>query len=449
MFSTEQNVDKEAEQETLSLEQVLLELNLTRQRLCRMGILCNLRINHKNSKPFKLGALGLLFFETRQDQWISNSTGTQEHYPDIFITKANLEKLMVAIENWDDFTISMVYPKAPHIKGIISVYRQRKVTYQILCSDLIKYHYTIETKLERPTTKYTHSSNFGGDPARIWNEFCESVLLIENNDKSPTNIDLACDAEELNRISKYWHASVRSYFLYEMYKLGFRQNLDNIQQKEVGTSLLQGALKWRTLPCYFTQVSEISRQYVNTDLVLTDENKTIIDFAEPCDIGEFSIINKHSIKTTHEEMRRMYSMIKIKQGDVLFYKNNQTVSVAYCSEINDKNVYVSSNHIVLRANNQDEQNLFYSAWLGEYLFLFLNTKTGTQLLDHILQYSTENSDKSKDLNIEQINQLELPDLTQEQMLVLDNRIVDILNLCNKQEEMKMQIKQNFSLSILK
>ena len=420
----------------LSSIQAMTELNVTEQELCAMGILVKIEVTDKNVNPFNLAPIGSLFFT--------------ERFPELLISQTKLKSLKLAINSWDDFTVLLEGTKSTSISGEVSVNRQRTVTYQINKLETLASPHLIKSSIDSGHLRNPNFYSERNTPINIWNDFCQCVQLIENTTSSPTNIELACNADMLNQHSEFWHPSVQSYFQCEMYKIGFQQNLYNMQEEIESQSPSSNSVNWSALPVYFSQVRRISRDSVNNDLVVTANNETIIDFAELNSIDKSGVVDKRHVKTMSRYMSLMYNLTAIKHGDVLLSKNkeDESVDIAYYSFETTKTVYADSEFVVLRANQSNGH------WTGKYLFLFLQTSAGKKFLEYVLQDFTKvqrvrpNRQRMPTINERQLNLLELPDLTDNQAAVLDERFLDIIDQNDKLKELEYKINHTLSLSVL-
>ncbi|ABM04198.1 hypothetical protein Ping_2467 [Psychromonas ingrahamii 37] len=129
----------------------------------------------------------------------------------------------------------------------------------------------------------------------------------------------------------------------------------------------------------------------------------------------------------------------------MLYKvsDRKHIYAAYYSSNNTQCYYTSSAFCLLRANSCG------SNWDGKrlFLFLFLKTQAGKQLLEYTFRDFSVNLMALLRLTPRQVNLLELPQLGEDQAKKLDERFNNLSIKTNKIKELKEEIQVAMSTRI--
>ncbi|MCA0936687.1 hypothetical protein LCL85_14195 [Vibrio alginolyticus] len=192
----DQFIAQQKELGSFTLKESLEELDVTVPYFFVLGILSQRDFITTTTNLTQLTALGGLFYVDKFQQ--------------IYLTPANLDKLKQALEDWDNFTID--YPLfESELVGEISVRNQKRVEFRVR-SGCSRHH--MKFRMNEARDPMTIFGITGESPSilNVWNDFSQCVTLIENDEKSPTNIEIATDSDAIETLSSPWHPLVQNYF---------------------------------------------------------------------------------------------------------------------------------------------------------------------------------------------------------------------------------------------
>ena len=393
----------------LSLQAVMEELDLTFLDLSDLNLLDSRDLSTASVNPTKLTRLGGLFFT--------------EKYQSIFITQEKFTQLKLALENWENFTVEFQCGE-PKNRGKISIKRRDDIRFRI-DGNILKHslRFRVCDSEQQDILSISDDSSF---LTRIWEQFCDCVLLIENEDKSPTNSEISADQNAINTLCAPWHPIVQNYFKGAMHKLGFEDNFQQLKNK-IAKAYSFFDYEWQSVREFYNSVGPVRASCEPLEL---DIPNMTVNYVTPKCVNEFSFTEPEEIQTS---AYRMKEYIKLQPGDVLLFKTRDTkqVRVAFHSSELDE-CYTSRGFYVLRAKGGNN-------WDGKRLFTFLQSQIGKQILEHTFKYFSAIQKAFPIITPSQVSLLKLPVLSVEQSKVLDNRLAEVLSLMKQRKALTESI----------
>ena len=409
-------IAQQKEQGCFTLEQTLEKLDTTLPYFFDLGILTQREFSTNINNFNQLTELGGLFFV--------------EQYQQIFITPANLNRLKLALESWDHFTID--YPiYQSDILGKIAVRNQTHVKFRVNARRF-KHKMTFQIKESRSEIATFLNSEETDQLLNVWNDFSKCVALIENDDKSPTNIEVATDSDSIETLCAPWHPLVQRYFCSKMHELGFEHNL-NILKQEIESKYSMTSSEWRNIDSIFDVVRPTLQSQAE-ELPPNLSEEVEIQLISPQSISKFGLVAPKRIQLTHRKPQQVQRYSPINPGDVLLYKSadRKTVKVAYYSIEDQRTYFCSELFAVLRAKDNEH-------WDGRRLFLFLTSRAGQRLLEYTFRDFSVNEQAQIRLSPRQLSKLQIPQLDSQSASELDDKYSQLTNLLQLKADIEQQI----------
>ena len=412
----DQFIAQQKEQGCFTLEQALEELDATLPYFFDLGILTQRELSNNINNFNQLTELGGLFFV--------------EQYQQIFITPANLNRLKLALESWDHFTID--YPiYQSDILGKIAVRNQTHVKFRVNARRF-KHKMTFQIKESRSEIATFLNSEEADQLLNVWNDFSQCVALIENEDKSPTNREIATDSDAIETLCAPWHPLVQRYFCSKMHELGFEHNL-NVLKQEIESKYSMASSEWSDIDSIFDVVRP-ARQGQAEELPPNSSEEVEVQLITPKSFNKFGLVELERIEATYRNAQQVQRYSPVNPGDVLLYKSadRKTVKVAYYS-IEDQRTYLCSElFAVLRAKDNEH-------WDGRRLFLFLTSRAGQRLLEYTFRDFSVNEQAQIRLSPRQLSKLQIPQLDSQSASELDDKYSQLTNLLQLKADIEQQI----------
>ncbi|WP_281189371.1 hypothetical protein [Vibrio diabolicus] len=402
----DQFIAQQKELGSITLKESLEELGATLPYLFDLGILTQREFTSTTSNFTQLTALGGLFFVEQCQQ--------------IFISPENLNKLKGALEDWDNFAINYPLFQSNEV-GKISIRNQTQIEFRV---EAKRFRHRMKFRMEdtRSELAIFIDSEDSNQLLNVWNDFSQCVTLIENGDKSPTNIEIATDTNAIETLCFPWHPLVQRYFRSKMHGLGFERNL-SVLKDEIDNTYAVPHSEWQPVTAYFDTVRPERR--ANQELQgQSSESEVEVELVNLKAINQFGIVDPQLIAPSLRNTRNAQRYCTVKPGDLLLYKNpadKKQVQVAYYRSECSQEYLCSELFTVLRAKE-------FSHWDGKRLFLFLTSLAGQTLLEYTFQDFSINGLAQMRLKPRQINQLEIPELEQKRASELDDKYLRLKDL---------------------
>lgn len=409
-------IAQQKEQGCFALAQALEELVATLPYFFDLDILTQGEFTTATTNFTHLTPLGGMFFV--------------EQYQKIFITPANLSRLKQALESWDNFTID--YPLyQSDMLGKLSVRNQTHVKFRV---DARRFKHKMTFRIEESRSEMAAflNSESTNQLMNIWNDFSHCVALIENEDKSPTNREIATDSDAIETLCAPWHPLVQRYFRSKMHELGFEHNL-NVLKHEIESKYSMASSEWSDIDSVFDVVRP-ARQGQAEELPPNSSEEVEVQLITPKSVNKFGLVELECIEATYRKAQQVQRYSPVNSGDVLLYKsaNRKTVKVAYYS-IKDQRTYLSSElFAVLRAKGNEH-------WDGKRLFLFLTSRAGQRLLEYTFREFSVNELAQIRLTPRQLSKFQIPPLNSQSASELDNKYGQINGLLQQKANIEKQI----------
>ncbi|MEZ9323118.1 hypothetical protein AB4161_22675 [Vibrio sp. 10N.286.51.E5] len=412
----DQFIAQQKEQGCFTLEQALEELGTTLPYFFDLGILTQGEFTTATTNFTQLTPLGGIFFV--------------EQYQKIFITPANLSRLKQALESWDNFTIN--YPLyQSDMLGKLSVRNQTHIKFAV-DARRFKHKMTFRIKESRSEMAAFLSSEDTNQLLNVWNHFSQCVALIENDDKSPTNTEIATDSDAIETLCAPWHPLVQRYFRSKMNELGFEHNL-NVVKQEIESKYSMASSEWSDIDSVFDMVRP-TRQSQAEELPPNSSEEVEVQLITPKSVNKYGLVEIESIEATYRKVRQVQRYSPVNPGDVLLYKSadRKTVKVAYYS-IEEQHTYLCSElFAVLRAKDNEH-------WDGKRLFLFLTSRAGQRLLEYTFRDFGVNELAQIRLSPRQLNKIQIPQLDSQSASELDDKYSQLTNLLQLKADIEQKI----------
>lgn len=412
----DQFIAQQKELGSITLKESLEELDATLPYLFDLGILTQREFTSTTSNFTQLTALGGLFFVEQCQQ--------------IFISPENLNKLKEVLEDWDNFDINYPLFQSDEV-GKISIKNQKQIEFRV---DAKHFRHRMKFRMEDTRSELAIFID-NEDPNQllnVWNDFSQCVTLIENEDKSPTNIEIATDTDVIETLCFPWHPLVQRYFRSKMHALGFERNL-NVLKDEIENTYAVPHSEWQPVTTYFDTVR--SERRANQEL--QDQNsESEVEVINLSSINQFALVDSQLIAPSLRKARNVQRYCTVKPGDILLYKNpadRKQVQVAYYPIECSQKYLCSELFTVLRAKE-------FSHWDGKRLSLFLASLAGQTLLKYTFRDFSVNGLAKMRLMPRQINQLEIPELEQKRASELDNKYLRLKDLIAQKLKIEDQIR---------
>ncbi len=414
----DQFIAQQKELGSFTLKESLEELDKSMHYFFDLGILSQRDFTTTTTNCTQLTALGELFYVDK--------------YQQIFITPENLKKLKQALKNWDNFTVD--YPMFESgLVGEISVRNQKHVAFKVRAGSS-RHRMTFRMNEARDPLSIFGITEGSPSILKVWNDFNQCVTLIENDEKAPTNIEIATDPDAIETLSSPWHPLVQRYFRGNMHELGFENNL-RVLKNEIESTYSVPSSKWQPIISYFDMVRPPHR----TSQELQgqgSENEAEVELISPRAINQFGLVDPQLIEPSLQNTRNLQRYSMVKPGDVLMYKSpadRKTVKVAYypieCSQ-----EYLCSEMQLSILRVEESGN-----WDGKRLFLFLNSIAGQKLLEYTFRYFSPNEMARMSLMPRQLSRLEVPELEQKRASELDDKYIHLTELITQRLNIEEQI----------
>ncbi|MEZ8882546.1 hypothetical protein AB4559_06245 [Vibrio sp. 10N.222.51.C8] len=412
----DQFIAEQRELGNYTLDTALEALNATPAYFFDLGILTQREFSTNTTNFTELTAIGGLFFVEQCQQ--------------IFITPEKLNTLKLALEDWDNFSIDCQLHQS-EFTGKLSARNQTHFEFKV---DARLFNHRLKFRIE--DTRNELALFISGDDSKqllkVWNDFSQCVGLIENQDKSPTNIDIATDNDAINTLCNPWHPIVQRYFRSQMHQVGFKHNL-KILKCEIEQTYSVPNSEWHSLTQTFDLVRP-SRLDSIDDPHLGSGHEIEVQQLDPNAINQFGMIDTQALKTAMLKVDNRQRYCLAKPGDILLYKsiNKKKVNVAYYSAEHQKEFVCADRFCVLRPTT-------FGPWNGKRLFLFLKSQTGQTLLEYTFRDFSVNALAQLRLTPRQLNSLEIPNLKPAQALDLDEKYRRLEQLINEKNDIEAQI----------
>lgn len=396
-----------------TLHAAMEKLNLSLPYLFDMGILSQQELSLTTSDFPQPTSLGGLFFV--------------EQYGQVFITPDNLALLASSLEDWDNFSIDYELSGSDQV-GKISVRNQAHIKFQANA----KSRYQLNFHIEDIDSGYDIFSENKESLKllNLWKDFSECVNFIEDENKSPGNVEVAEDNASIETLCAPWNKLVQNYFRRKMYEIGFESNLDKIKLSiaEKYTGLLS---RWAPITDY-VDIVRPERTSEHTSRDAADIPVMALTFTS---IDENGFVDPEQIPLTTKSPHHLQHYSTLQPGDVVLFKNRNTqcIDVAYYSP-EHKEAYLCSEFFrVLRSK---ETNL----WDGKRLFLFFKSQSGQTLLEYAFRDLPGVALPNHRLSPRQLNRLQVPELGSVQAEQFDRQYQQLLNLVSQKREIEQRIQ---------
>ncbi|WP_042011566.1 hypothetical protein [Aeromonas fluvialis] len=408
-----------AEQQELgsyTLAAALEELNTNAAYFFDLGILTQREFSTSTINFTQLTGIGGLFFVERCQA--------------IFIKPEMLGKLKLALEDWDNFSIN--YPLVlSDFTGTISVRNQSYFEFKV-DARLFRHRLTFRIKDSREEFAQFVRGEDSTQLLNVWNDFCECVTLIENEDMTPTNIDIASDSDAIKKLCFPWHPIVQRYFRSRMHQIGFEHNLKTLKCEIEQTYSVPNS-EWHSLTQFFDLVRP-NRLNNITNAQLSSMDDIEVQLLTYKDVNEFGIAGSDKVEKTTKKNRNLHRYCTVMPRDVLLFKDvyRKKVKVAYFPGEDKKAFLCSDLFTVIRAKAG-------SQWNGERLFLFLTSLVGQTLLEYTFCDFSVNELQQVRLTPRQLSKLEIPKLDQNRASELDDKYSQLNKLMQQKANIEQQI----------
>jgi hypothetical protein len=412
----DQFIAEQIELGNYTLDAALEALNVTPAYFFDLGILTLRKFSTDTINFTELTAIGGLFFIEQCQQ--------------IFITPDKLNRLKQALEDWDNFSID--YPlHQSEFTGKLSARNQTHFEFKV---DGRLFNHRLKFRIE--DTRNELALFISGDDSKqllkVWNDFSQCVGLIENQDKSPTNIDIATDNDAINTLCNPWHPIVQRYFRSKIHELGFEHNLIVLKQ-EIESKYSMASSEWSDIDSAFEVVRPAQRRQPE-ELPPNSSEEVKVQLITPQSVNKFDLVELERIDATHRKAQQVQRYNPVNPGDVLLYKSadRKTVKVAYYS-IEDQHTYLCSElFVVLRAKGNEN-------WDGKRLFLFLTSLAGQRLLEYTFRDFSVNELAQVRLSPRQLSKLQIPQLNSKSASELDDKYSQLSILLQQKDDIEQQI----------
>ena len=401
---------------SLSLTEALIELNLELSYFFDLGVVTQREFSTATTNNTKLTSLGSLFFI--------------EQYQQIFISRIMLDKLKTALINWDNFTIEHELAE-DNLKGTLSIRNQKHVKFQVNSKRFEHHRLSFRIKDIGDELSVLFNDDQSYDVKSIWEDFCQSVSLIENENKQPSNLEIATDDATIETLCAPWHKLVQRYFRSRMHQIGFEINFTALKKDIEHTYAVQES-NWVSINELFESLSH-SRVHIDEEPSNLDA-ETQVELLNYNSINEYSLVEPERIEYVTRKIRHIRSYRTVIPGDVLLYKNNieKKVQVAYYPIENTKDFPCSEFFTVLRAKNS-------SCWAGKQLYLFLLSGSGEKLLEYVFRDFSVAEIAQPRITSNKLRMLKIPLLTSEQATKLNKKYENLRGLINQKTDIDNQI----------
>jgi hypothetical protein len=222
----------------------------------------------------------------------------------------------------------------------------------------------------------------------IWNDFSQCVALIENEDKSPTNREIAIDSDAIETLCAPRHPLAQRYFRSKMHELGFEHNL-NVLKLEIASKYSMASSGWIDIYSVFDVVRP-AREGQAEELPPNSSEEVEVQLTTPKSFNKFGVGELQRIEATYRNAQQVQRYRLVNPGDVLLYKSadREIVKVAYYS-IEEQRTYLCSElFAVLRAKGNELAQIRLSPrQLSKLQIPQLNSKSASELGDTYSQFS--------------------------------------------------------------
>lgn len=403
---------------SLTLKEALIELNLELPYFFDLGILTQREFSTATTNHTKLTSLGGLFFI--------------EQYQQIFISRIMLDKLKIALVDWDNFTIEYELAET-NLKGTLSLRNQKHVKFQVNSKRFEHHRLSFRIKDIDDELSVLFNDDQSHDVKSIWEDFCQSVSLIENENKQPSNLEIATDDATIETLCAPWHKLVQRYFRGRMHQIGFEINFTALKKDIEHTYALQEP-NWVSINELFESLPP-SRAHVGNEEPSNLDAEIQVELLNYKAINEYSLVEPERIEHVTRKIRHIRSYRTVTPGDVLLYKNNteKKVQVAYYPIENNKDFSCSELFTILRAKNS-------SRWDGKQLYLFLLSDLGEKLLEYVFRDFSVAEIAQPRITSNKLRMLKIPLLTSVQATKLNERYEYLQGLINQKTDIDNQIR---------
>ncbi|ABM04200.1 hypothetical protein Ping_2469 [Psychromonas ingrahamii 37] len=300
----DQFIEEQNKQGNLTHQVAAQELGVETSYLFDIGILTSRELNTATTNLTQLTLLGGLFFV--------------ESYQQIFISKTKLETLKKALQNWDNFVLELdIVDPEISLTGQLSVKNQKNVNF-LINGDLFQHRLKFRIDDVHDEMSCFPDSDNSSHLQTVWQNFCECGLLIENNKKSPTNLEIATDADTIETLCASWHKLVQRYFRSKMHQIGFEHNLLQLK-KEIEQSYSTSEPEWFPLTQYFSKVRPVRGNNDGISLPETEQEEKSVEVVTHKSIDEFGFIQPSLIENTTRRLRSLRESPQLQPGDVLLW----------------------------------------------------------------------------------------------------------------------------------
>ncbi|MCL1067228.1 hypothetical protein L2735_10455 [Shewanella olleyana] len=354
-----------------------------------------------------------------------------ESFQQTFISPKNLYKLKEALNDWDNFSIQYELFESDLV-GTIAVKNQKHVKFKTEGS-LFNYKLSFNVENINSELNSIFFSKNSDNILNIWNDFSQCVSLIEAEDKSPTNAEIATDKDTMETLCLPWHPLVQRYFRNKMHLIGFEHNLAVLKNEIEATYSVDNS-EWRSINASFVTARPSCQIESNeTQVYATEEVE--VKLINQKSINLFGIVEPNTVERVIRKRSYLKRSSWAQPGSVLLFKSadRKHVKVAYYPESYTQPILCSEVISIFQAKG-------LSLWDGKRLFLFLTSKAGQTLLEYTFRDFSINELTQMRLTQRQINLLEIPQIDSTAAQNLDNKYCQLQNLFKQKNYIESQIK---------